>query len=417
MAPELRATRCVEWVDLGLLPSLCYLLIGVVCLGSAYIGWRLSNPEHEDSFLSGFSRFDGGHYQHILTAGYTYTPGERSELAFFPLYPIVAREIAIATGMRPMIALLATSNTLLAGAFVLLAVYLRVRRTPGSQRGAPHSGPVPRGEEDVERFALLAFAVAPCVFFFRLAYSEACFLFVALLCLLAFERRWPLPVAATLVGLCTATRPVGVALVLPFLYYIVRHSRNRRDFLWRSVYLVPLACWGLLAYMAFQWFEFRDPLIFASTQDHWHIRPPVSLAEKIAAYASWEPVWSVYTPRVPGYWRNIDAVTPILNMQFMNPVYFMGTAALVAIGAWKRWLTIYEVLVSVPLLAIPYLTKGYDNAMFSHARFALVVFPSYIVVGHLLAKVPRWAAWMILALSAVLMGVYAGEWAAGKPFF
>ena len=101
----------------------------------------------------------------------------------------------------------------------------------------------------------------------------------------------------------------------------------------------------------------------------------------------------------------------------MNPIYFVGTAALVGAGAWKRWLTRYEILVSVPLLLIPYVTKGFDNGMLSHGRFAAVVFPAYIVVGHLLAKLPREVAISLLALSGFLMGIYAAEYAAGKQFF
>ena len=116
----------------------------------------------------------------------------------------------------------------------------------------------------------------------------------------------------------------------------------------------------------------------------------MSIGEKLLALASWEPIWSVYLPGTGGYWRGFgDQSLPIFNLQFMNPIYFVGTAALVGIGAWKRWLTCYEILMSVPLLAIPYVTRAYDNAMLSHARFAAVVFPAYIVAGHLLAKLPR----------------------------
>jgi hypothetical protein len=170
--------------------------------------------------------------------------------------------------------------------------------------------------------------------------------------------------------------------------------------------------------MGYQYVAFGDPLIFAKTQEFWHVRAHVALGEKIVALASWEPIWWVYVPGASGYWGGVErGGIPLLNLTFMNPVYFVGTALLVAIGIWKKWLTPYEILVSVPLLVIPYVTKGYDNAMISHARFAAVVFPAYIVVGHLLARLPRWAAWTILGASAVLMGIYAGEYAAGKPFY
>ena len=100
--------------------------------------------------------------------------------------------------------------------------------------------------------ALAAFALVPCSFFFRLAYSESCFLAVAILCLLAMERRWPVVVVAILVGLCTATRPVGVALALPFLWHLHKPT-GWRSFLLNAAWLIPLSCWGLLAYMEMQW--------------------------------------------------------------------------------------------------------------------------------------------------------------------
>ena len=113
----------------------------------------------------------------------------------------------------------------------------------------------------------------------------------------------------------------------------------------------------------------------------------------------------------------MDKTFPLLSLQFMNPIFFVGTGVLLAFGTWKRWLTSYEILVSIPLLAIPYFTKGYDNAMLSHGRFAAVVFPAYIVAGQLLSRLPRRAAWSIIAASAALFAAYSFEWAAGKPFF
>jgi hypothetical protein len=101
----------------------------------------------------------------------------------------------------------------------------------------------------------------------------------------------------------------------------------------------------------------------------------------------------------------------------MNPIYFVGTAALIGIGAWKRWLTSYEIMVSATLLAIPYLTKAYENAMASQSRFAAVVFPAYIVIGELLVRLPREIALSLLCLSAFLMGIYSAEYAAGKGFY
>ncbi|MGH7128632.1 MAG: hypothetical protein ACREIV_08675, partial [Planctomycetaceae bacterium] len=79
----------------------------------------------------------------------------------------------------------------------------------------------------------------------------------------------------------------------------------------------------------------------------------------------------------------------------------------------KRWLNGRELLLSALLLLIPYATMTYDNLMLSQPRFAAVVFPAYVVIGHLLCRSPRWAACLFLGVCGVLMGLYTVLFAAG----
>lgn len=105
-----------------------------------------------------------------------------------------------------------------------------------------------------------------------------------------------------------------------------------------------------------------------------------------------------------------------LSLEFANPIYLAGTTALIALGAWKRWLTSYEILLAVPLIAMSYFLRAYEMRMLSQARFMVVVFPAYIVMGNLLARMPPVIANSLLALSGFMMGVYAALFAAGYPF-
>lgn len=52
--------------------------------------------------------------------------------------------------------------------------------------------------------------------------------------------------------------------------------------------------------------------------------------------------------------------------------------------------------------------------MLSQGRFMAAVLPIYIVIGELLARVPRWAAGLALLTSCSLMLLYAMQFAAGK---
>jgi hypothetical protein len=121
---------------------------------------------------------------------------------------------------------------------------------------------------------------------------------------------------------------------------------------------------------------------------------------------------------VPGYWRHFDgAASALFSLQFANPIYFVGAVALVAAGAWKKWLDSCEILLSVALLAIPYVSKGYEMGMVSQGRYAAVVFPVYIVMGQLLARLPATVAMVLLILSGVMMGIYAALFAANYMIF
>src|SRR5207253_3893895 len=103
------------------------------------------------------------------------------------------------------------------------------------------------------------------------------------------------------------------------------------------------------------------------------------------------------------------------NLQFANSIYFLGSAGLIGIGCWKRWLTAEEVLVSVPLLLVPYVTRSFEMCMASQGRFAAAVVPIYPVVGQILARLPVALAVTLLAGAAALMTAYAALFGAGYP--
>jgi hypothetical protein len=169
--------------------------------------------------------------------------------------------------------------------------------------------------------------------------------------------------------------------------------------------------------MAFQQIEFGDALAFAKTQTYWRLRPDGGIADKALSLASWEPIWAVYVPGSIGYFGGFAGGHWHQRMGFFNPIFFCGTGVLIAVGAWKRWLTAYEALLSIPLLAIPYVTRSYEMCMESHGRFAAVVIPAYIVMGQLLARLPWWLASSLLAVSAVGLGFFTARYAAGFMFF
>jgi hypothetical protein len=291
---------------------------------------------------------------------------------------------------------------------------------------------------------LLALGLFPTTFFMRMAYPESMFVFLTILAMYGIERKWPWWLVAAIAGLATATRFVGIALLAPLVGYVWQGRRHTpcAEFggtpttsTWCAVPTtlelkigtrrVPatLACVaaaiaiglsGLLAYMAYQWFAFGEPLAFAKAQDFWQHRMPEDVLDKILSLASFDPLWLAYIPGSPGYaGLTRDPAPALFSLQFANPVLFVGAVALVVLGAWKRWLSWPETLLSAGLILVPYAGRGFEMCMASQGRFVAAAFPIYIVLGNILIRVPRPCAVAILAVFGSYLAIYSAILAAG----
>jgi hypothetical protein len=410
---------CIEIAGITYCSTTLLVLLGVFLALSFFegTGERLSPRKirlSDDPFLVATTHWDGQWCLQVASEGYFYDPGRMSSVAFFPLYPMLVAAVFRATGMPLEWAGLLVAHVLLIAAFVFLAAYVAER--------------YPRQSPQLAAYVVLAFGLFPTTFFMRMTYSESTFLALAVLAMFGMERGWRPLVVAGIVGLATAARPVGVALVPVFWLYVWQRaetgphprplSRARERGGWRRlapvVGLTPVALWGLLAYMAFQYAEFGEPLAFAKTQSHWRSRGDVGWGEKALALAAWEPIWSAYMPSSPGYaGRRARELPAWANLQLANPVFFVATAALVGLGAARGWLTGGEVLLSAGLLLIPYVTRGFEMCMASQGRYASLAFPVYLVLGRLLRGAPLAVSVGALALSGAYLAIYSALFAAG----
>jgi hypothetical protein len=380
-----------------------FVLLGLL-FGREFVNPPLHREPVQEDFLSYFMHADGLHYQRICTEGYSYNPYARSEVAFFPAYPMTARTVMMATGCRSEVALIATANGALALAFVLLAAYVRQR--------FPDSPP------ELVHMTLLAFGLFPTTFFFRMAYSEGLFLAFTLAAMLAIECEANSWVIALLVGLTTATRPLGIALVLVFGMHLWQRSRQWSEFTILCSKWLPLAVSGLAIFMTYQWQLFGDPFAFVKTQYFWRRLPDVSILEKLKSLAILEPIWGPFTRSSAFFCHQLDYHSnPIFSMSIANPLFFLFTATAVLYGTWKRWLSYSECVLAFALLGIPYATKGYDYCLASGGRFAAAAVPMYVVLGRRLTFVPPRLTIAILSLNAAFLGFLAALFAAGFPIF
>ncbi len=375
-----------------------WLATGIVILGSGWFGWRylIPNIDSASNTIESYRNWDGNWYRSILEKGYNYREGIGSNVAFFPCYPLLSAAVQRCTGCEMTMAMLLVSQGSLAIGFVAFFSYLR-RRFATLPAYAPA--------------ALVLFALFPPTFFYRICYSEALFFCLLSLTLLAVECRLPLVVPAFFAGMAASTRPVGVALALVILREIWVRSDNWKHFVFRCAWLLPLSIWGLIAYSGYLYDRFGEPLAFIKAQEHWNLHPAAPLSEKLYALVTLKPIWGSF---VPGsghcFGTNLDLVGYPMLASGANGIVYVFGLFLLGVGVWKRWLNTNELLVTLGLLGIPYLTRGFESHFLSFAPFTSVAIPIYIPLTMLFMRAPRFAqvtymlisAWIIIMLSAVL---------------
>lgn len=381
---------------------LCYattaLVIAGAAFGMAFVPPLEGNSAEADGIFVRLANWDGEQYARINRDGYYYSADIPSTVGFFPAFPILGRAVSRATGFSPQAALVVVSNVALVAAFLTFACYL-AHRFPG--------------DAATQGCALLWLAVFPTTCFFRFAYTESLFALVCCLCLLAIERARALLWIGLLAGAATAIRPVGVALLFPVIAACWERSSSARSFAVRVIFLAPLAIWGLLAFMAFQYAEFGDAAAFATAQSQWRLRPAESPATVILALTTLEPLWSVYVPSSPAFWQRHDLQNHFLfSLQAFNPLYFLLAAVLIAAGIRYRWLNKNEAMFAIAAIAIPYFTRSFDMCMGSCGRYVAVALPIYIVLGRMSAGLPRVVVFVGLIVSVFFLVIYSALFAA-----
>jgi len=345
------------------------VVVAGLAFGSEFVFQRPTAGNPGFGLFYAFGAWDGVWYRRITAYGYEYNPSKTSSIAFFPMLPALAGTIRRVTGLDALSSLLIVNTTAHCGAGLALNYYLR-------RRGC---------DRTVAVQILLCFLLWPMGLFMRVAYTESLFVLWVLLTFCGFVQRWPLIVVALLAGAATATRSVGVVLLL------------------------PLATWGLIAFLVYQSVVFGDAFAFARTQAHWSLRPDGPLWPRVLALVTLEPIWCLYVVN-PEVQRHIldKTDTPLFSLNLWNSVYFVVCVGSVVYGAIRKLLTRHEVLLSAGLLLVPYTLQAYRMMMLGHGRFTCVVFPMAIVFGTLLGQREP----VVGSIVYVLMGVQLFYWSA-----
>jgi hypothetical protein len=276
-----------------------------------------------------WSRWDSDWYIQIAQHGYVW-PSSRP--AFFPLYPLLTGGLGRVLGGHMVLAGVIVSLAACAAAFVVFDRLAVLKLGPSGARRA-----------------LLFLAIFPTTLFLGAVYSESLFLLLAVSSFLLAERG-RFGAAAAAAGLAALTRPVGLAL-LPALAVLAWRAPDRREAL-AKLALVP-ALFAL--YPLVLWIWIGHPLAFLSAQTGiWrrHLSP-------------WGPLGGF-----------VEGVEQRAVKDLLVAVALVALAVL----AWKLLGAAYGVY-ALASLALPLCWPSDTHALWSIARFGLVLFPIVLVLA------------------------------------
>lgn len=333
----------------------------------AYVFWQRSGGGDLASV------WDGGWFLRIAGEGYPedfrYPGDTKSAWAFLPLYPMLVGAVH-AVGVPLGAAAIGVNLLLGAGVAVVLA------RLAGAVVG-----------EEAALRAVVLFWFFPGSAALSLAYSEALFLLLACLALLALvQERWVLAGVAT--ALAGATRAAALALLLAVAVGAVLAARRDRS--WRPLVAPALAPLGLLAFLVYGWVRAGDLLIWRRAQDDWDqaidfgLRAPGSIRHEVFRGGGNGDTW-VLTIAVGVLL--IGAVALLVARRPLPPL---------PVALW-----VYTVATALVLLS--------STNVMTKPRFVLTLVPLFFLVA---AKLPARAHPVVVGTLAAMLPLTGYLWLA-----
>ena len=286
-------------------------------------------PEPAD-WLAVWQRFDTTWFQKIAEDGYAATDGST---AFFPLYPLLIRLVALLVGNSLVAALLISTFALLAALFLF------------------HKTAIEYADVESANLAFIYLLIFPAAFFLLAGYTESTFLALALASFLfARRRRWL--VAAIFGWLAALTRGTGILLVIPLAYMWWNQGTKRRL---QDAIFALLTPSGAATYLLIS-----NLGTLKSYQTAWH--------------ASLVFPWEHFTELGRLIANHLVTPTDILNL--IVALLF----GCICIFVWLK-ITPELGLYAASMFLIPLFGLNPGQPFVSMSRYVLVIFPAFILLG------------------------------------
>ncbi|HMV30259.1 MAG TPA: mannosyltransferase family protein, partial [Anaerolineales bacterium] len=159
--------RLPDWLTI---PLLAFVLSRLLIFGAGILGDTMLPTEEghwvadeSSPFLSMWAKWDSQYYVDIATNGYWFRPGQQSNVAFFPLYPMTVQVLSKFFDGKIILTGFLVSNLAFFGALIFF--YLLTELELGS---------------DSAKRAVYYLAFFPTSFFFSSVYTESMFVLLSI---------------------------------------------------------------------------------------------------------------------------------------------------------------------------------------------------------------------------------------------
>lgn len=350
------------------------LLVGY--LGVATFGFVPESVEFrvsDNELVNLPARWDAGWYLSIVAKGYNWdrNPRRQQNIVFFPAFPIIVRSVGLFLGQHWIHVALGIALS----AFFLALVYLhRLARDllePGQAL-----------------MAVWALAAYPFSVYYSAPYTEGLYLLGALGSFYHATRgEWTRAAGwGFLLGSC---RPNGFFIAGPIGILVLQRALRERRLRVAALAPVLTPILGMLAYCAYLYLRFGDPLVWTKGQSAWG---------RVFA-GVWPGIRALVMDR---YQRIADESFYFYSLTMPYDLLHTAAAIFVLVSIWptvRRFGLAYGAFTAVNILP-PLIVGG----MLSIGRMTSVLFPAFLWVAAALPERYR-TAW--IAGSCVLQGLIA----------
>jgi Gpi18-like mannosyltransferase len=316
-----------------------------------------------DAWYHRLLRWDVSWYLSIVEHGYSFSadPTAQSNVAFYPLYPLISFVMKLLLHINGGVALLLVANVAALAVTLLMTKFVRAQL-----------------DDEATLICVAFFCFSPVSLFLSTGYPEAlCLVWILLSLILLSQNRFVF--ASAMAALALATRSVGIVMVPVILWEIWRRSNLPLSrMLIRMLICTVVATSGLLIFMAYLEVKFGNPFAFSVAQSAWH--EGTFLQRFLAAVA----------------------LEPFMHTRLRSDDWFLSVLALTILSFWRLRTGIS--LYAAGTLALPYFTLGVTGSM---NRYTLMCFPAFMCLATL-CKGRTWLALGIVGIfGALLLGATA----------